>query len=394
MEQEAICSFPQGHVLFREGEPADTAYIIESGTIAITTEQAGEPQLLSELGPGEILGEMALIDAKNRTATATCSSPCRLKVIHRDTLVQRIEAADPIIRHLLELTLQRYRQQLHADDPPARPAASSGGITEAMDKLNLEADLRQALQEGQLQCVYQPIQDLARGRIAGFEALTRWQHPRLGPINPEAFINLAEETDLIVPIGLHNLRQACLDLQAFQAQVPDCELFMSINVSGRQLHNPAFSQEVLRIVEETGTPPRQIKLEITESLVVDFERVRAWISESKAHGFRISLDDFGTGYSGMGLLCQLDLNTLKIDKSFVQAMFDSRCEAVVLETMVHLGLGLELDIIAEGVETEAHENRLRELGVQFGQGYLYARPLGREEILASQLLVTDCCRAK
>ncbi len=386
MEQEAICNFPQGHVLFREGDAADTAYIIESGTIAITTEQKGEQQLLSELGPGEILGEMALIDDKNRTATATCASACRLKVIHRDTLVQRIEAADPIIRHLLQLTLQRYRHQMASQSPSSvkiQHNAAASRAHEALEKLNLEVDLRQALDEGQLQCVYQPIQDLVRGRIAGFEALTRWQHPQLGAINPEAFINLAEETDLIVPIGLHNLRQACHDLKAFQARVNDTELFMSINVSGRQLHHPGFSQQVLEIVQAEGVHPRRIKLEITENLVLDFDRVQNWIQESKAHGFRISLDDFGTGYSGLGLLCQLDLNTLKIDKSFVQAMFDSRCEAVVLETMVHLGLGLELDIIAEGVETEAHENHLRALGVQFGQGYLYARPLGREEILSN-----------
>ncbi len=388
MEQDHSCRFPQGHVLFQEGDAADAAYIIESGTIIISTGSGDDRQQLSELGPGEILGEMALIDAKTRTATATCASDCTLRIIHRDALVQRIEAADPIIRHLLQLTLQRYRDQIQSEPPTPYTVArgQNNKAHEALEKLNLEVDLRQALDEGQLQCVYQPIQNLARGRIAGFEALTRWQHPQLGAINPEAFINLAEETDLIVPIGLHNLRQACHDLKAFQAAVSDTELFMSINVSGRQLHHPGFSRQVLEIVQAEGIHPRQIKLEITENLVVDFERVQHWIQESKAHGFRISLDDFGTGYSGMSLLCQLDLNTLKIDKSFVQSMFDSRCEAVVLETMVHLGLGLELDIIAEGVETEAHEHRLRELGVQFGQGYLYARPLGREEILASNLL--------
>ncbi len=382
MEHELSRTYPSGFVLFHEGDPADTAYIIDSGTVAITTGEGEQEQLLSELGPGEILGEMALIDDQPRTATATCVSRCQLRVIHRDALVQRIEAADPIIRHLLELTLQRYRQGLHHAEgsAPAAPAGHQGGVTEAMDKLNLEVDLRQALQAGQLRCVYQPIQDLAGGHIAGFEALTRWEHPQHGAINPEAFITLAEETDLIVPIGLHNMRQACRDLRRFQARV-EHDLFMSINISGRQLHNPDFTDEVLHIVREEGLEPEQIKLEITESLMLDFEPVQRWISRSKALGFRISLDDFGTGYSGMGLLCQLNLDTLKIDKCFVQAMFDSHCEAVVLETMIHLGLGLRLDIIAEGVESQRHEDRLRELGVQYGQGYHYARPSSAQEIL-------------
>ncbi len=381
MAEELTQQYPAGFVLFREGESGDTAYLVEQGQVAITTGDGDSVRTLCNLGPGDILGEMALIDDQPRTATATCTSPCRMRVVHRDSLVQRIEAADPIIRHLLQLTLQRYRHGLHPEQQAESGAPASHSQSVATGKLSLEADLRQALDEGQLQCVYQPIQDLAGGRIAGFEALTRWNHPKQGAIHPEAFISLAEETDLIVPIGLHNLRQACRDLKAFHRHAPRQPLFMSINVSGRQLHNPDFDRQVTRIVEEEGLEPEQIKLEITESLMVEFEQVRNWIQKSRARGFRISLDDFGTGYSGMGMLCQLELNTLKIDKQFVQGMFDSPCQSVVLESMVHLGLGLGLDIIAEGVESAEHEQRLRALGVQFGQGYHYARPLPADQIL-------------
>lgn len=374
--------------LFYEGEPAEAAFIIESGKVAIRTQLAGEEKTLSELGPGDILGEMAVIDNLTRTASAVCMETCQVKVIHRNQLVDRVQNADPIVRHLLDVTLYRYRHGLQKANnpdkkiPPLQTTGKPASSLDAIEKISLEVDLRHALESGALQAVYQPIQNIQTGQVAGFETLTRWCHAQHGYVNPEAFITLAEETDLIIPIGLQNMQQACRDLKKFQALLSHDHLFMSINISGKQLRDPDFASHVLAVIQNEDIEPSRIKLEITESLIMNFEEIQHWINASKKNGFQISLDDFGTGYAGLGQLCELNIDTLKIDKSFIQPMFSDQKRMVVLQSIISLGLGLDLSIIAEGVENTEHEAYLAKLGVKYGQGYLYAKPQDAETTLA------------
>lgn len=374
-----------GQFVFREGDAVDNAYIIERGKIQIFTGDDDNRLVICELGPGDILGEMAVIDDMSRTASALVISNCRLNVISREQFIQRIENADPIIRLLLSVLIKRYRSGLKRFLEPGDDSLESlidltdeEALSHGIEKIRLENELRAALVTEQLQVRYQPVIELATGKVAGFEALVRWPHQDMGMIPPDHFIALAEETDLIVPVGLYVARKAALAMRKFQDRAPERELFMSVNISGRQVHVPDLCHQFAQAVLHQGLKTQQFKLEITESLLLDYEHVKSWIEKSRQRGFRIALDDFGTGYSGLGHLGELSIDTLKIDKTFINAMFESRRSMAILESMISLAKGLELEIIAEGVETREQLDLLREKKVDLVQGYLIDKPLNDE----------------
>jgi diguanylate cyclase (GGDEF)-like protein/PAS domain S-box-containing protein len=249
--------------------------------------------------------------------------------------------------------------------------------TGASRQLQVENDLRRALAEnsGEVLVHYQPIIDLQRGTIAGFEALVRWNAPGRGLIPPADFIPLAEDTGLIIPLGLTVLRVACEQLvQWHKAYHPG--LFMSVNVSGRQLDHPSIFEDFRAVLDMTGVDPGLVKLEVTESVVMDNPDQ----TEKLLHRFRnmnvgISVDDFGTGYSSLAYLHRFPIDTLKIDRSFVSAMRDKHDNLEIVRVILALAQSLRLDVVAEGVETEQELQILREFGCTFGQGYLMSRPL-------------------
>ncbi len=247
----------------------------------------------------------------------------------------------------------------------------------ATRQLQVENDLRRALAEnrGEVQVHYQPIIDLQTGRIAGFEALVRWNAPGRGLISPAEFIPLAEDTGLIVPLGLKVLREACEQLARWSA-IYGPDLFMSVNVSGRQLDHPSMFEDFRAVLDLTGVNPARVKLEITESVVMDNPDQ----TERVLHRFRdmnvgISVDDFGTGYSSLAYLHRFPIDTLKIDRSFVSSMREKHDNLEIVRVILALAHSLRLDVVAEGVETEQELQTLREFGCTFGQGYLMSRPL-------------------
>lgn len=250
------------------------------------------------------------------------------------------------------------------------------------DRAHLEADLREAVKQSQFILYYQ-LQVIGDGRPTGMEALVRWRHPQRGLVPPAEFIPLAEETGLILPLGLWVLETACSQLATWGAQ-PDMEhLSMAVNVSAKQLHQADFVDQVLAVIARTGANPNRLKLELTESLLVtNVESTIAKMTYLKAHGVGFSLDDFGTGYSSLSYLKRLPLDQMKIDQSFVRDILTDPNDAAIARMVVALAQSMGLAVIAEGVEIEAQRDFLARLGCHAYQGYLFSRPLPLDEFEA------------
>ncbi|WP_445003926.1 bifunctional diguanylate cyclase/phosphodiesterase [Halomonas mongoliensis] len=247
-------------------------------------------------------------------------------------------------------------------------------------RARLEADLRQALPKGELRLHYQPQVD-DRGRPVGVEALVRWMHPVRGQVSPGEFIPLAEENRLIVAIGYWVLEQACRQLAAWTADPARSALSLSVNVSPRQFREPDFVKRVLECLETTGAPANRLKLEVTESLFLEGrEEARERMLCLREYGVRFSLDDFGTGYSSLAYLKRLPLDQLKIDQSFVCDLLEDEASGAIVASTIALAQRLRLEVVAEGVESEAQRDWLLAHGCRTFQGYLFARPAPLEAL--------------
>ncbi|MGI8468583.1 MAG: putative bifunctional diguanylate cyclase/phosphodiesterase [Pyrinomonadaceae bacterium] len=253
--------------------------------------------------------------------------------------------------------------------------------------MQLETELRLALEAGEFQVFYQPIMEIAASRLIGFEALARWQHPTRGLVMPNDFIPVAEETGLIVPLGLWVLREACRQIREWQRRFPVwSDLTISVNLSCKQFLQPDLVEQVAAILRETGLDANLLRLEITEShMMENSETAITIVKRLRALGIQLSIDDFGTGYSSLSYLQQLPVNYLKIDRSFINLMSSNTENGEIVRAIVMLARNLKLDVIAEGIETEEQARQLVELNCNFGQGFLYSKPTDAaraEEILA------------
>jgi diguanylate cyclase (GGDEF)-like protein/excisionase family DNA binding protein len=245
----------------------------------------------------------------------------------------------------------------------------------ALEQLDVEAELWTALERDELTVHYQPILDLRTSRVIGFEALARWQHPARGLVLPVDFIALAEESELIVAIGRVILEKACHQAYLWRTRWPDENLMMSVNLSPRQFLDPDLANGIRQVLAATGLEPSALELEITESSVMDrSEASLTVLRELRGIGVHVVLDDFGTGYSSLAYLRQLPLDTIKIDRSFVTDLDVHDPNVGIVRAVVSLAHGLGITVVAEGIETAEQERRLRELGCDMGQGYLWAHP--------------------
>jgi diguanylate cyclase (GGDEF)-like protein/PAS domain S-box-containing protein len=260
--------------------------------------------------------------------------------------------------------------------------------TRVLERIELEADLRHALANQELTVYYQPIISLANGHLVGFEALARWLHPKLGLLQPSEFIPLAEETGLIIGLDRWVMREACRQMRAWHQQNPNlANLTISVNMSGKQIVQPDLIATVQSILDETQLNPKKLKIEMTENVIMDnSELTVAIFKKLQALGVQVQIDDFGVGYSSLNYLSQFPINALKIDQTFVRNMNNNSNQSEIVQAIVTLTHRLGVGVIAEGMETMNQMARLKELGCEFGQGYLVSVPLANqaaEDILRS-----------
>ena len=247
-----------------------------------------------------------------------------------------------------------------------------------MNLLQVETDLRHAVERNEFEVLYQPIVDLATGRVSEFEALIRWRHPRHGLVLPNEFVNVAEETGLIITIGSWILEESCRQIATWQRRY-GLHLGVSVNLSAKQLMHPTLTPRVQEILLDTGLEASQLMLEVTESTVMEHsERSLKVLSELDQLGVTLSTDDFGTGYSSLSYLQKFPFERLKIDRSFIHEMDKDEKSAAIVKTILMLGENLNIEVVAEGIETAGQLEKLRSLGCTAGQGYLFSRPIDHE----------------
>lgn len=265
--------------------------------------------------------------------------------------------------------------------------------SQALRQLQIEADLREAIKNQEFQLYYQQIIDLKTNQIAGFEALVRWISPRRGFVSPGEFIPVCEESGLIIPLGEWILLEGCRQLAIWHQKYCQNPPFMlSINLSTRQFSQVNLIEYVDQILTETGVDRSCIKLEITESAIMDdVDEAIALLEQLKSLGIKLSMDDFGTGYSSLSYLHRFPIDTLKVDQSFVRRMDDSQPNTEIVKTIIMLGHNLNMDIVAEGIETEGNVQTLKNLNCEYGQGYFFSKPLpatAMEDLLNKTLYVS------
>jgi diguanylate cyclase len=375
-----------GQFLFKEGDPPTTAFLIESGRLLVSANRHGEELTLSELGPGDLLGEMAVIDDAPRTANVRALTDCALIVIDKNQISERLQKTDTIIRALLEGQLKRYRGALAAMQGKSIELASttqdSAAETHGVGKIRLESQLRDALNEKKIEVRYQPLFSVKQNRIAGYEALVRWDHPERGAISPAEFIALAEETALIIPVGEYVFDAACSAVQQMIEAGHQPLPFIAVNVSARQLSHPGLIERIVARVDAAGLPRNSLKIEITESQALNYEQVTGIIDLCHEHGMQVALDDFGTGYSHLTHLHKLAFDTMKVDQAFTRSMLQDPRSMAIVKAIVAMGKAINADIVVEGIETEEMLQALRDLDCDYAQGYLIGKPWTLHEALA------------
>lgn len=382
-----------GDLIFSQGDRGNFAYIVEEGQVEIWTELHGDRRVLNVLQPGSLFGELALVDAKPRSASASALTDCILSLVTPDQVNQRIDTADPILRLLLLVVIGHFRSESNNfrgtdEASPELDAALTKAklsfkerITDAVDMIRLEGEMQEAIAQEQFHLVYQPIVFMEDLRIEGFEALIRWQSPKRGFVSPDRFIPVAEATDLIIPIGQWVIERGLKDLKNLQTKF-NSDLLMSFNIVGRQTNNKDFIPWLLATVACHGLTPDKVKLEIIERTLFSGESSAPWIENCRSQGFALVLDDFGTGYSSLQYLNEYKIDRVKIDKSFVDGLGTNQNSESICSAILQLSHALGMTVVAEGIETQAQLEVLRSLGCDYGQGYLFSRPLPFDQVVA------------
>ena len=376
---------PQDY-LVRQGDPFSSAFLVESGCLEVVHERAEGEQLLAVLGPGEIVGEMALVDAAPRSASVRAREASVLLPITTGQIRSRLAGADPVLRLLLDTVLVRFRSTLHQFGgqmlTPREMPDNDAVKAAALAQLATARELAYAIKNGDIVVHYQPIVDLADGRIVALEALTRWQHALRGLIPPVIFVPVAEANDLSAALAVACVRIVARDYARLQAAcaAPGRPLRVCINISGQDLCSEDFI-ETMGLV--AGPIAERITLELTETALIHNATIAAdRLGAARYMGFSVAVDDFGAGYSSYGYVQTLPLDTLKIDKAYVQGMGECFTSRSIITSMVQLADALGLATIGEGIETEADLVALRASGCTYGQGYLFSRPVAFVDALA------------
>jgi EAL domain-containing protein (putative c-di-GMP-specific phosphodiesterase class I)/CRP-like cAMP-binding protein len=421
--------FDTNEFLFREGDEGDFAYIIESGLIEVSHQRGDRKLVLSNLGEGDVLGEMAVIDKLPRTATAKALEPTLVMAIPLDYIEDKIRSADPTIRLFLRLIMGRYRD-MHArlthvfegmspfDSTPSKEsyATTTAELKSIMAQyldmqqriataVNMPAykeekrpggeetllntkllvteqkSIKAALKNEEFRLHFQPIIELSSEEIIGCEALVRWPDSSGKLVLPSAFIPRAEMTGLIIDLGYWIARKAC-EFQCRLAREFRQPLFVSINLSGKQFEDKKLIDSLADIMDETGVIRERIKFEITESLLIENpETAGNALHRLKETGAKLAIDDFGTGYSSFSYLHQYPFDTLKIDRTFVNGMSKNEKSNEIVKSLINLSHDLGMDVVAEGIETLFEVDMLLQHRTDYGQGFYFSKAVAEEEFI-------------
>lgn len=385
--------FKAGEFIIKQGDPGESAYIIEEGKVEIRyTDSEGRTRVLGTRGANAMIGEMAIIDNAPRTATIVALEDSKLLEITKDDFARRLEHADSVLKMATQVILTRYRDTLTRAEiwgeryqwPPAEMVELGyAETTDAVQTITIANEFRDALLSKFVQLYYQPIISLSSGEITGFEALMRWNHPKKGFISPAIFIPVAEESGLIIEASKWALREACLALKRIEAAVkPKEKLYMSVNFSSADFSSDDFIGSVYNTISETDVAAEQVHLEITERVLIQQpDRAKETLRMCRKAGMGIAIDDFGTGYSSLSYLHYFPIDTLKIDQSFVRDMHKNEHSLALVNSIVTLGKNMRMITVAEGVEAKEEAHKLREMGCELAQGYLFAKPMSEADLI-------------
>ena len=422
-------TFATDEYIFREGDPGDCAYIIDSGKVEVSLKRDGREVVMAALSSGDILGEMAIIDRLPRSGSARALEPTVVTEIPLDYVSKKIEQSDPTVRMFLRLAMARYRdlnarlgqvfeslaltqQGGPGNDPgsstmelksvmaqfiemqqridsavsrPAMPQTESAYSEQTLEITKVlvteEKLLREAMAKKEFRLHYQPIIDMASNRIAGCEALVRWHHPSGELVLPSHFLSQVENSDLIFELGYWIAEEAC----RFQSRVSthyQRDLFVAINLSSKQFDDELLIPNLEHIMDRADARRDRIKFEITESLLLaNPELATESLQRLKDTGARLAIDDFGTGYSSFSYLHRLPFDTLKIDRAFVTSMARSSKSERIVRSLINLARDLEMDVVAEGIESRQEAEMLRQCKATYGQGFYYSRPVNQSDFV-------------
>jgi len=349
----------------------DTAARLGGDEFAALVENVQDPGAVEETASRILaaLAEPILVDGQELQAVASIGITTTPEADTAAELLRQADLALYVAKGAGKNQWRRYQSHLH-------------GVM--VERLELRSALDHAVNQGHFLVQYQPIVDLATDEAVGFEALVRWHHPQRGIVAPDQFIEVAEESGLIVPIGRWVLDQALHTVAQWRRALPRVRSpYVSVNVSVRQFRQPGFVEQVRSLLDYHGVPPQALMLEITETLLMgDDEQIWADLAELQRLGVRIAIDDFGTGYSSLGYLRQRPIDVLKIDKTFIDELVDDPQQVTLVSGIVGLAQSLNLTVVAEGIESARHRDVLIGLGCPLGQGYLYSSPVAAAEALA------------
>lgn len=391
---------PEGTVIFHEGETGQCAYVIERGTVEISTQVGSEKMVIARRVAGEIFGEMAVVDNRPRTATVTAVTECELLTLSANQLQDRLNTLDPVLRMVLTVILDRFRDTMqrfkseaignllpYVPSPSVDIESRLQAHKEAIERLELEQSLKKAISRNELVLHFQPLICCKTGRIASFESLVRWMHPNHGLVPPSAFIAAAEQSGLICEISRYVIDKACETLTVLRAEGQACgtaeDLGISVNVTARDFAEANFLEHVRSCLERHKTEPRALSLEITESMLIKNPEVTLrTLKRCRDIGLSISIDDFGTGYSNFSHLHRFPVDSLKIDRSFVAENLGDGSGKEMVRALIALGHSLGLKVVAEGIEHPHQASVLQLFGCDYFQGFLFSRPLPFDGALA------------
>ncbi|WP_298921858.1 EAL domain-containing protein [uncultured Roseobacter sp.] len=380
--------FP-GDILYREGDGNDCAYVIESGEVILYRGSSGERTDVERRGAGSIVGELSILTGQPRAVTVEALTQCTVYQISADRIQSRFEKIDPILRACIDtsinFTATFAKQTTNSSESVATAESTLRNSAELIEQFRLETDIAKGLENREFVMVFQPIVRLADGNIMGFEALMRWQHPKLGNVPPERFIEVAEATGSIKLLTEFAIMETCAAMQRFKALEGVSEqLYASVNVSGQDIGRKGFVEFLAFVLEANDIQPKYIKLEVTETaLIPDLEAADRNFKHLQALGCGISIDDFGTGYSNLAYLKSLPITSLKIDRAFTEDARTNSVSRSIVRLLVLLGKDLGVDIIAEGMETKHGVEIIHDLGCSYAQGFYFYKPMREAEFALS-----------